>query len=263
MATPTNQSIVKAFDIIAIVCASAQSRSLRELAAEAELSLASTHRILGTLKTVGAVRLTRNGGYELGAMIASLRNRDLQCQHEMRAEVQRELDDLHQDLGSKVALAALDRMTLMLTAAEGGARAGSEIGNSYEPYFSAPGKMLLAGLPSELLSEYIAEAPFAALTPGTIVAPLQLATEIKQIRCCGYATDNEEYREGMRGVAVGLRDQSRMSIGALGVSDSACKLPQRTTLEIVGRLNETARTIEQILARSAKFGDILTLYSEH
>ncbi|POR51947.1 IclR family transcriptional regulator [Bosea psychrotolerans] len=262
MATPTNQSIVKAFDIIAIVCASAQSRSLRELAAEADLSLASTHRILGTLKSVGAVRLTRNGGYELGAMIASLRKRDLQCQQDMRAEIQHEINELHRDLGSKVTLAALNRSTFMLTVAESGACGVSEIGNSYEPYFSAPGKMLLAGLSSNLLSEYIAEAPFAALTPGTIVAPAQLASEIRQIRRCGYATDNEEYREGTRGVAVGLRDRACASIGALSVSDSASRLPQRATLEIVGRLKETARAIEQTLARSAKFGDILTLYSE-
>ncbi len=262
MATPINQSIVKAFDIIAIVCASAQSRSLRELAAEAELSLASTHRILGTLKSLGAVRLTRGGSYELGSRIAALRNRDLECLQEMRARVQDALDDLSQESGGRVSLSALNEINLMLIAGESGSRDVCDVGNSYEPYFSAPGKMLLSGLPSQRLSDYIAAAPFVELTPNTLVDPARLVGEIRQIRLCGYATDNEECREGIRGVAVALRNPSRTMVGALAVEDLAGRLPQRSTLEMVGRLNEAARDLEQVLAASPKFLDVSALLAE-
>jgi DNA-binding IclR family transcriptional regulator len=50
MTTPINQSIIKAFELLQIVCVRHPSPSLREVAAEAEMSLATTHRILSTLK---------------------------------------------------------------------------------------------------------------------------------------------------------------------------------------------------------------------
>jgi IclR family acetate operon transcriptional repressor len=261
MATPLNQSIVKAFDIIAIVCASTQSRSLRELAVEADLSLASTHRILGTLKTLGAVRMTR-GGYELGARLAALRRRDLESLEAMRAQVQGELDALARTLGGRVSLSALSQMNLMVVVAEGGSRDASDVGNGYEPYFSAPGKMLLSGLPSSCLSDYIAAAPLVALTANTIVDPAKLTSEVKRIRLCGYATDNGECRDGMAGVAVALRSGARAMIGALAVDGSAERLPQRAILDIVGRLCQTARTLERMLAENPKFIDITALLGE-
>lgn len=262
MATPTNQSIVKAFDIISLVCASVQARSLRELAAQAELSLASTHRILGTLKTVGAVRLTKNGDYELGSRIAALRDQHLRCQQDMRAAIQTELETLSRELRAQILLVALDHNSLMSVFAEAGSGDTSEIGNSYEPYFSAPGKMLLASLPSERLSDYIAAAPFCALTPATITDPAQLSLEIKRIRNCGYATDNEEGREGICGVAVALRDGTRTITAALGAVAGAEQFPQRITLEIVARLNQSAAGLERIFARAPRFGSVSALFSE-
>ena len=96
-------------------------------------------------------------------------------------------------------------------------RVPSAIGRGYPAHATNLGKVLLADLPPERVSEIIAERGLAAFTPNTITDPDELTAELERIRERGYAIDDEEYDEGLRCIWAGVRDHSGHVVSALGI----------------------------------------------
>ncbi|MEY4125236.1 MAG: Transcriptional regulator KdgR, partial [Pseudomonadota bacterium] len=57
----------------------------------------------------------------------------------------------------------------------------------------------------ELMNKVL-NAPLIARTPGTQTDPAQLMKMFAEIRSYGYAIDDEESEQGMRGISAPLRD---------------------------------------------------------
>ena len=124
--------------------------SLREAARATNLSLAATHRILCTLKSVGALCTTNDGTYTLGPRLLKL--------HEQNANARRTVIGVVRSAHDRDALAApamsvrlsvLDMSEIFIFAGvDNGVspKMRSEVGAHYEAYCTAPGKVLLAGL---------------------------------------------------------------------------------------------------------------------
>jgi DNA-binding IclR family transcriptional regulator len=113
----------------------------------------------------------------------------------------------------------------------------------------ASGKVLLAALRRSRLSSYLLAGPFIAVTRKTITNPQQLADELARIRIEGYAIDDEEFMEGMRGIAVPLHDEAGEVIAALSFSASRWDLsPARTRATAEALKAGAARLREQLRA---------------
>jgi DNA-binding IclR family transcriptional regulator len=227
MPTPTNKSIIKALDLVEIVCSAPDGLSLREAATAAKLSLATTHRLLSTLKIGGAVSISHGGTYTLGPRLLALHEQGAQSRRTLQAIVQAHLDRMLSGPGVCVRFSVLDMPEIYVFAGAdtcANPKAHAVIGAWYEAYCTAPGKVLLAGLSPRKLDDYVFNAGFVALTAKTIVVPSRLAEEIKRVHLTGYAVDSGEFFDRVRAIAVPVRSSDGQVIAALSVAGVAMSL---------------------------------------
>ncbi|WP_018700887.1 IclR family transcriptional regulator [Amorphus coralli] len=80
------------------------------------------------------------------------------------------------------------------------------VGTRVPFYCTSSGKMYLSSLPNRHLDRYLAAARLEPRTPNSITDPDRLRAALLQIRADGFATDDEEFMEGMIALAVPVRD---------------------------------------------------------
>ena len=250
MATPTNKSIIKALDLVDIVCSTAGGLTLREAAAAANLTIATTHRLLRTLQGAGAVSLGRGGAYTLGPRLLTLHNRGVQAQNAVQEAIDVQLRQMLTAPSICVRLSVLDGAEIFIVAGAdtcADPKRHAAVGARYEAYCTAPGKVMLAALSPRKLDEYVFNAGFVALTSRTIVAPSRLAEELRNIQHCGYATDSGEFFEGVRAVSVPVRVKQDEVIAALSIAGLGMSLENVDAL--VASLQAHARALAEQICR--------------
>ena len=119
------------------------------------------------------------------------------------------------------------------------------VGTRFPAYATSMGRVLLAHLPASELDGYLERIELLPLTGKTIVDKGQLRAELAEIAAQGYAVVDQELEDGLRSVAVPIRDSSSRVVAALNMSAHA----SRATLEHLRRrvlpsLLDTARRIE-------------------
>ena len=132
-------------------------------------------------------------------------------------------------------------MTVMIT-----------VGTRFPAYATSMGRVLLAALPEAELTEYLARAELAPLTPRTVTDPAALAAVLRRVRAQGYALVDQELEVGLRSAAAPVCNRDGDVVAAVNVSASA----NRTSLrqledEFVPILLETAAQISRDLGRRA------------
>ena len=83
----------------------------------------------------------------------------------------------------------------------------------------AMGKVVLARLPAAALARYVGPG-LDRYTPSTIVAPDELAHELRHVRANGFAVDREEFDADFCCVAAPIRDERGRLAAILGLSAS-------------------------------------------
>ncbi len=246
MSTPINKSIIKALDLVEVVCSAPDGLSLREVASAARLSLATTHRLLSTLRSGGAVSVSRDGSYTLGPRLTALHEQNTQARRALQQAVQAHLNEMLHGPGVCVRLSVLDMSEVYIFAGADtceNPKLHAEVGACYEAYCTAPGKVLLAGLSARKLDDYVFSAGFVALTSKTIVIPSRLAEEIKRVHLSGYAVDSGEFYDRVRAIAVPVRSGDGQVIAALSVAGVAMPLDNIACL--VAELNASANALAE------------------
>ncbi|MEU0739122.1 IclR family transcriptional regulator C-terminal domain-containing protein [Streptomyces sp. NPDC006134] len=124
------------------------------------------------------------------------------------------------------------------------------VGTRQPAYATALGRVLLAGLP----------APDRALgdprplTPHTVTDPAELARLLDRVRAQGYALTDQELEEGLRSIAVPVRDGTGRTVAAVNVAMHAARRTLEACVdEILPELRETADRIEGDLRVAGRF----------
>ncbi len=249
MATLHNKSISKAIRILEIVCSSPRYLSVREIAERADYSLATTHRIILTLRKVGAIEAASGQCFTLGPKLVALHGHITAELLQTREVVEQELRQLLEEPGVSARLSVLvDDSLVILAGCDSGVhcRFRSTIGSAYQAYCTAPGKTLLANLAPEVLNRYLGSVPLRAMTPNTIVERDRLRREIGHVRAVGYAFDDQEYLEGVRCVSVPVPTPGNGEVAALSLATEV--LPPR---ELIGSV------LPRLAARASVLADKL------
>ncbi|SOD45956.1 IclR family transcriptional regulator domain-containing protein [Streptomyces sp. Ag82_G6-1] len=124
------------------------------------------------------------------------------------------------------------------------------VGTRLPAYATALGRVLLADasgdtLPSESLR---------AFTPHTITDEQTLAEALTSVRTQGYALVDEELEEGLRSIAVPIRDRSGRVVAALNTAMHASRrTPRECVTDLVPELTATAACIQTDLHTAARF----------
>ncbi len=100
------------------------------------------------------------------------------------------------------------------------------LGSRLPAYATSMGRVLLAELCPAALDAYFRETRLEPLTSRTLVEEPGLRRVLERCRKEGYALVDQELEEGLRSIAVPLRDRSGRAIAALNVSTPAAAVPK-------------------------------------
>ncbi|MGW7427965.1 IclR family transcriptional regulator domain-containing protein [Streptomyces sp. NPDC054861] len=158
------------------------------------------------------------------------------------------------------SLAVLDGADIRYTARVATRRIMSvhiTVGTRFPAHATSMGRVMLAGLPAEEREAWLAAGEPRALTPQTVTGRPELAALLARVREQGYALVDEELEQGLRSIAVPVRDRAGVVVAAVNV---AMHSSRRTAEECVGdvlpELRATAAGIEEDLRTAGRFAPV-------
>ncbi|MGN6608542.1 MAG: IclR family transcriptional regulator [Jatrophihabitans sp.] len=193
-----------------------RSLSLTQLAARADLPLATAHRLAGELTGFGALRRTPSGAYVIGRRMWSL-GLLAPVQTDLRETASPFLHDLYAATLATVHLAVRDADQVLYLDRIAGHRSVpvvSTVGSRLPMHATGVGKVLLAHAPADVQQAVLAS--LSRVTPYTVTHAPRLREQLRRVRSDGYATTVEEMSLGACSVAVPVFAGQRVE-AALGI----------------------------------------------
>jgi len=236
------QSVAHALDVLEEFRNETEELGVTELSKKLKLHKNNVFRILATLQSRNYIEQNRsNDNYRLGIKCLELgqtfiHQRGLLKQarpilHEL-AETTGETSYISILRGSEVIY--LDSVETSSTV-----RVVSRVDLHMPIHATAAGKALVSyDSDEELRKIFSGELPIYAKATRTGVD--DLLKEVALVRERGYATDLEEFEEGLRCIAAPVRDYTRKVVGAISVSGPAHRLSDERIAAVVGPVVDRA-----------------------
>ena len=218
------QSLQRGLEVIRAFDADARELTLSDVARRTGLSRAAARRFLLTLVDLGYVRTDARyfslspRVLELGyAYLSSLSLPEVAEPHleALVAEV-RESSSLSVLDGPHIVYVARVPVSRIMTVA-------INVGTRFPAHATSMGRVLLAGLAEPELDAYLEQAELQRLSPRTVTSTSALRTELRRVRDQGWAIVDQELEEGLRAVAVPVRDASAKVVAAINLSAHASR----------------------------------------
>ena len=237
-ATHTTRTVERACAVLSAFTAEESRLSLRELSERVGLPKATVHRLAGSLVASGFLEHRDDGLYSLGLKLS-----------ELGAIARTELDIVHICASAMDALADASAETVLLATANWETLELTVVDTRVSPQRlsvmpmagehqtippGAPGKALLLGLPAAEAERLLERLPLPAFTTKSHTNRTRFAREIAQARSAGYAAAEDEYLDGVSGVAVPVLFENGRPRATIGVTGPSARMANR--LEEIGEL---------------------------
>jgi IclR family acetate operon transcriptional repressor len=122
----------------------------------------------------------------------------------------------------------------------------SRVGDAVPAYATATGKTILAWLGDEHLSAHL-PSTLEARTQNTLLTQEALLADLRLTRERGFAIDNSENREGLRGYSAPIFDFSGTVVAAVSIGGPANRVTSALDTVFGDRITLAARTISTAL----------------
>jgi IclR family pca regulon transcriptional regulator len=213
-------SAQRTLKILEIFGGSPRPLTLTEVANRANLTKTTTQRFITTLSSLGYLNREENKRYFLSAKILSLGFQFLNSSN-LISVAKPYLEELSQEVGMTVNLAVLDNWEVLILHREEERkflRFDVHPGSKLLCYGSALGRVLLAGLKDQEISERLGKMNIQQLTPKTITSKAAIMKEIATVRKNGYAVSDQEQTMDLCSIAAPLIDGKKQVKAAINVS---------------------------------------------
>jgi DNA-binding IclR family transcriptional regulator len=154
------------------------------------------------------------------------------------------------ELSHTITLSVLDgAAALFIERVDGNGRVKVtvDIGSRTPAYSSAAGKALLAGLSDFEIRERLKGIKLERAVARPRLTVNEVVENVRAVRKCGYAINNEDSTRGLLAIAVPVRSRSGEPIAALGAAIPAGVLRSRDEQKAVAaRLTKAAQEIENL-----------------
>jgi len=191
-----------------------------DLGAALGLPKPTVHRLLHTCEAEGFLQRDLDGrSYAPGRRLRRLAVNTLSSLHVRTARLAI-LNALAQQVGETCNIATPDREAMIYldrVETKWPLRIQLPIGTQVPFHCTASGKMYLSSLKPEYLARLLNAAPLERRTGHTITDPDLLLAEIATTRAQGFATDDEEFMEGMTAIAVPILDMQGRVVSTLSI----------------------------------------------
>ena len=212
------QTVQKALNLLEALVRSGQPRRLTELSRELGLTKPNVYRLLSTLSALGYVKKDPATTlysptlklWELGSTL--VRDVDLQAIAGPR------LRKLCEETRESVQLAVFDSGYVVYVDKVDSPqplKAITSIGSRVPASAVSTGKAMLAWLPTHALD--LAVEHIKRYTPLTLIKRRDIERDLEETRERGYAINRGEFRLGVCGIAVPVRDRRGEVVAAIGV----------------------------------------------
>jgi len=218
--------------------------TLTELAARADLSLSTAHRLVAELEAWGALARRESGAYVVGRRVWDL-GLLAPVQTGLRQVAEPFLHDIYAATLATVHLAVREGLEVLYLDRLSGRRSVpivSRVGTRLPAHATAVGKILLAYAPDDV--QEAALKSLTRVTPYTITNPATFRRQLARARSEGYATTSEEMSLGACSVAVPIMRNGE-AIAAVGLVVRSLK---RDRARLVASLRTAAEGISRSLA---------------
>lgn len=205
----------------------------------------TTLRILRTLEARQFLRYDEElGVYTLGVANVQLGSEYLD-RLDLRAAAlpsMRSLVEQTQETAHLGVLSGTDVVYIELVDSPHPVRVFSRVGASVPAYATAIGKAILAWTPDDTRLAHISRH-LEPRTEHTIITEAALASDLVATRERGFAIDNQENREGIRGFAAPVFDYEGRAIAAVSIAGPATRVLPESAGELGARIVDTAAEI--------------------
>ncbi|WP_339104933.1 IclR family transcriptional regulator [Haloterrigena salinisoli] len=220
--------------------------TITELTRQTGLSKSTVYRHLATLTDMGYV-VERDGEHSIGFRLLEIseraRNREAGY-----AAAKRAVFELGQETGERAVFTVEERGEAVYIHRYG-SRSNTLIGERRPLHSLASGKAILAEWDDDAVARFVDEKGLEAITDNTITDPGELRAELERIRERGYAVNDQEHMDGLRGVAVPVYTPDDDLLGALSVFGPTSRFKDATVHEeLPARLRDRADEIRVTLA---------------
>jgi IclR family pca regulon transcriptional regulator len=131
------------------------------------------------------------------------------------------------------------------------------VGTRFPAFATSMGRVLLAGLPAAERARRLRRAELRPLTRHTITSVARLEELLDGVARDGYALVDEELEEGLRSLAVPVRDRDGRVVAAVNVSMHASRRTARQARdELLPPLCEAAARVEDDLRIAGRYARI-------
>lgn len=244
------QSLERGLGVVRALSAPGTGRTLSDVARDTGLTRASARRFLLTLERVGYAR-AEDGRFvltprvlELGyAFLSSLTLPQIAQPH---------LRELVQQVHESSSVSVLDGTEIVYVAREPTRRimtVAISVGTRFPAHATSMGRVLIAGLAGPELDAFFHALEPRRFTRSTITDKPRLRQEIERVRRQGWALVDQELEDGLRAVAVPIRNSVGEVVAAINLSTHVSRgTPKAIRRDLLAPLLSTAAAIEGDLA---------------
>ena len=250
--TPFVQSLERGLAVIRAFDGDHRQLTLAEVARRTGLPRAAARRFLHTLVELGYVR-TDGRVFALRPRVLDLGYAYLSSTS-LPEVAQPHLEDLVARVHESCSVSVLDGEDIVYVARVATKRlmtVAINVGTRFPAYATSMGRVLLAARPPAERDAYLSTARLEPLTLHTVTDRGRLATVLAEVADQGFALLDQELEEGLRSIAVPVRDAAGDVVAAMNVSASARRSTEALCRELLPPLRQAAREVESDLRRTA------------
>lgn len=244
------QSLERALRIIEILAHSEKPLGVTEIGKLIGVHKSTAYRLVYTLRQFGYVdQDEETEKYYLGLKpleLSSIINERLDIKRVIRPY----LEELSDKTGETIHLAVREEDDVVYIdkiESKHAVRMYSRIGARAPLYCTALGKCLLAFGPESVIKKWVSKESLPQKTENTIKTGEELARELEEVRCQGYALDREEFEQGVRCIGVPILNKSGRAIAAISISIPAFRVTEEKINEIISLLLKVKSEISEKL----------------
>jgi PcaR/PcaU/PobR family beta-ketoadipate pathway transcriptional regulator len=246
------QSVARAMSILELFSDKRPSLSISEVADLTGLNRATCYRFCQTFRQLGYLEELPDRRFRPGLKAVSLAHSALSSR-ELPELALPYLERLRADINETVNMGLLDDTEVVYVA-----RVLSDhlislrlyVGSRLPAYAASLGRAMLAFMPEDEAMDIIDRSELVAITSHTISDRKRLLTELRKIRKQGYAFNNQEIANGLRGVAAPVLTDDGRPIAAINVSiPHPLKGPEEIEEVLAPKVISTAREIGALASK--------------
>jgi DNA-binding IclR family transcriptional regulator len=233
-ASGENQSVTRALGILNLLAAVSEPLGVREIARRLRLPPSNIQRLIKALAKAGYLEQTdATLRYMIGYRAFQVGNAFV-AQNSLFSAVMPELYALADQhiTGFLGVLRERSVVYLATVQSEGPIAITHRPGSQTHLHSTAMGKALLAEMPDEEVRKLLGESPLPRVTPRTKVSLPSLISDLRRIRRAGYATSDEENRQGFFSAGAVIRDARGSAVAVISgaVPTATLKAQDRTRI---------------------------------